>query len=66
MNKLDPEEQEIVDAFETGSLKSVPNLKAELKRHREYAAATFQKDSRINSPITFYYRRSIPTRTPAS
>ena len=47
MSKLDQEEKEILEAFERGELKSVPNKKAELKRHREYAAATFRKDKRI-------------------
>jgi hypothetical protein len=40
MSKLDQEEKEILEAFERGELKSVPNKEAELKRHREYAAAT--------------------------
>ena len=62
MKKLDPEEQEIVDAFESGSLKSVPNLKAELKRHKEYAAATFKKDSRISIRISSRDLRSIQKR----
>jgi len=62
MKKLDPEEQEIVDAFESGSLKSVPNLRSELKRHRESAVATFQKDSRINIRISSKDLRSIQKR----
>ncbi len=48
MPKLDKEEREILEAFERGELKSIPNKTAELKRHREYAAATFKKDSWIN------------------
>jgi hypothetical protein len=48
MSTLDQEEKEILEAFERGQLKSVPNNEAELKRHREYAAATFKKDKRIN------------------
>ena len=48
MPKLDKEEREILEAFEHGKLKSIPNKTAELKRHREYAAATFKKGSRIN------------------
>jgi len=48
MPKLDKEEREILEAFERGELKSIPNKTAEVMRHREYAAATFKKDSRIN------------------
>jgi hypothetical protein len=48
MSKLNQEEKEILEAFERGELKSVPNKEAELKRHREYAAATFRKDKHIN------------------
>jgi predicted DNA binding CopG/RHH family protein len=48
MPKLDKEEREILEAFERGELKSIPNKTTELKRHREYATATFKKDSRIN------------------
>lgn len=50
--KLDGEEQDILDAFENGSLKRVKNLRDELARHREIAAATFRKDSRINIRIS--------------
>ena len=49
--KLDQEEQEILDAFESGRLESIPNAKEEIKRHREYAAATLKKDKRINIRI---------------
>lgn len=52
MSKLDAEEQEVLDAFEAGKLKSVASRKGELKRHRAAAAATFLKDSRINIRIS--------------
>ena len=45
---LDKEEQEILDAFESGEMQSIPNAKEEIKKHRGYAAATFKKDKRIN------------------
>ena len=48
MAKLDKEEREILTAFERGELKSIPEKEAELKKHREYAAATFKQDQRIN------------------
>lgn len=52
MKKLDQEEKELLEAFESGALQSVANAKAELKQHRDYATATFQKDSRINIRIS--------------
>lgn len=58
MPKLDKEEREILEAFERGELKSIPHKAAELKRHKEYAAATFKKDSRINIRLA---RRDLDT-----
>ncbi len=49
--KLDEEEQEILNAFELGELKSVPNVKDEIEKHRQIATATFKKDKRINIRI---------------
>lgn len=49
MKKLDPEEKEILDAFEAGTLKRAANVKQEIKRHREYAAATLKNNSRKNT-----------------
>ncbi len=62
MKKLDAEEQEILDAFEAGTLKRSANAKAEIKRHREYAAATLQKDSRINIRLSSKDLRSLQKR----
>ena len=45
---LDEEEQEILDAFESGAIQPIPNAQEEMAKHREYAAATFRKDKRIN------------------
>lgn len=52
MKKLDLEEQEILEAFEAGTLTQVSNVESELKQHKEYATATFQKNSRINIRIS--------------
>jgi predicted DNA binding CopG/RHH family protein len=62
MSKLDQEEKEILEAFERGELKSVPNKEAELKLHREYAAATFRKDKRINIRISERDLRALQKR----
>ena len=52
MAQLTKEEREIVKAFEAGTLQSPPNRSAILKAHREYAAATFRKDRRVNVRIS--------------
>ena len=62
MSTLDQEEKEILEAFERGELKSVPNKEAELKRHREYAAATFRKDKRINIRVSERDLRALQKR----
>jgi predicted DNA binding CopG/RHH family protein len=62
MKKLDAEERELLEAFEAGALKSVGNAKAELKKHREYAVATFQKDSRINIRMSSKDLRALQKR----
>ena len=62
MKKLDPEERELLQAFEAGEFKPVANAKAALGRHKQYAAATFQKDSRINIRISSKDLRLIQKR----
>ena len=62
MKKLEPLEQEILDAFESGTLKRTAGAKGELKHHREYAASTFLKDSRINIRISSKDLRSLQKR----
>lgn len=50
--KLDKEEKEILKAYERGEFKSIPNLKKEIARYREYAKYTLQKNKRINIRIS--------------
>ena len=47
MSKLDPYELEVLEAYESGRLKSVAS-KAELQRMRAAATATAIKDKRVN------------------
>ena len=49
---LNKEEQEILDAFDSGEIQPIPNAKKEMKRHQEYAKETFKKDKRINIRLT--------------
>jgi predicted DNA binding CopG/RHH family protein len=48
MSKLDHEERELLEAFETGELKQAPHAENIQRRHQEYAEAMFKKDARIN------------------
>ena len=52
MSKLYQEEKQILEAFDRDQLKSIPDKEAQLERHKEYAAATFKKDKRINIRIS--------------
>ena len=62
MSKLDPEEKEILEAFERGKLKPVKNRSRELARHRKVAEATFTKNSRINIRISSKDLRALQKR----
>jgi predicted DNA binding CopG/RHH family protein len=48
MSKLDQEEREILEAFESGNVKRSKDAGDIQKRHQEYAKAMFRKDARIN------------------
>ncbi len=48
MSKLDREEREILEAFESGTLKRSEKAAGTQHRHQEYAEAMLKKDARIN------------------
>ena len=50
--KLNKEEKEILNAYEKGGFPSIPNVKKEIEKYREYAKATLQKNKRINIRIS--------------
>jgi predicted DNA binding CopG/RHH family protein len=52
MKKLDRYEREVVAGYEKAEPGSVPNLKREVARYREYAKATFRKNRRVNIRIS--------------
>lgn len=52
MVKLDREEQDLVESFESDEWRSVEGRTAQLERYREYARATFKKDRRVNIRIS--------------
>ncbi len=48
MKKLDAYEQDVLEAFDAGKLKSTSPSKTDLKRFKAAASATFIKDRRVN------------------
>jgi predicted DNA binding CopG/RHH family protein len=50
--KLDKEEQEILEAFDSGEMHSIKNIENEMEEHKKYASNTFKKDKRINIRLT--------------
>ena len=59
---LDDEERDLVESIERGEWKSVRNLKAEIKKHQEYARNTLKKDKRVNIRISARDLEAIQTR----
>jgi predicted DNA binding CopG/RHH family protein len=51
-NNLNKEEHEILESFEKGEWKSVPNLEKRKVDLRSYARATLRKDKRVNIRIS--------------
>jgi predicted DNA binding CopG/RHH family protein len=66
MSKLDPEEKEILEAFDGGKMKRVKNQPREIARHRKAATATFAKDSRINIRLSSKDLRALQKRALAA
>ncbi|KAA9131479.1 antitoxin [Marinihelvus fidelis] len=62
MSDLDNEEREILEAFESGSLKPSDNAKEIQTRHQAYAEAMLRKDARINIRISSRDLRGIQKR----
>lgn len=62
MTKLDKEEKEILSAFESGMLKKAKGSGLELRRHKQYAEATFKKDARINIRLSSRDLRALQAR----
>ncbi len=45
---LDDEERDILSSYESGEWKQIENKQQEVKKLKQYARATLQKDKRIN------------------
>jgi predicted DNA binding CopG/RHH family protein len=50
--QLDQEERDFLESYERGEWQSSENLESEAQRYREYARATFRKDTRVNIRIS--------------
>ena len=62
MSKLDQEEKEILEAFESGKLKPSENATEIQQRHKKYAEAMFRKDARINVRLSSKDLRGLQKR----
>jgi predicted DNA binding CopG/RHH family protein len=62
MSKLDKEEKEILKAFDEGKLRKSKGSGKEIERHKEYAQATFKKDTRINIRLSSRDLRALQAR----
>ncbi len=62
MIKLDQEEKEILEAFDSGNVKRAKNAGDTQKRHKEYAKAMLQKDARINIRLSSKDLRGLQKR----
>ena len=60
--KYDDEEQEILQAWEAGTLKPVTDMAEQAKAHRAAADATFKKDQRLNIRISSRDLKSLQAR----
>ena len=62
MSRLDSEEKEILEAFESGKLKKAKNAVEERETHKVIADATFKKDARINIRLSSRDLRALQAR----
>ena len=62
MNKLNPEEKEILEAFDSGKLKRTKGAGKLLQKHQAYAEAAFRKDARINIRLSSKDLRGLQKR----
>lgn len=50
--KMNEEDKKILEAYESVNFKSIPNVKKEISRYREYAKYALHKNKRINIRIS--------------
>lgn len=62
MNKLNSEEKEVLEAFESGKLRRVKGASEKIAEHQNAAEATFKKDARINIRLSSRDLRALQAR----
>ncbi len=62
MAKLNKEEKEILEAFDSGKLKRVRGGSGEIERYKEIAEATYKKDARINIRLSSRDLRALQAK----
>ena len=62
MSKLDSEEAEILEAFESGQLKRAEGASETISEHQKISEATFKKDARINIRLSSRDLRALQAR----
>jgi predicted DNA binding CopG/RHH family protein len=62
MIKLDQEEKDILEAFESGKVKRSKNATETQRRHKKYAEAMLRKDARINIRLSSKDLRGLQKR----
>ena len=50
--KIKKEEKELLDSVEREEWATIPDVREEVNRYKEYAQATFRKDKRVNIRIS--------------
>ena len=60
--RLDREEAELLDSYESEEWHSIDSPDADMERYQEYATATFKKDKRVNIRISSKDLMSIQQR----
>jgi len=50
--KIKKEEKDLLDSVEREEWVTIPDVREEVKRYKEYAQATFRKDKRVNIRIS--------------
>ena len=62
MARLNKEEKEILDAFDSGKLKRMRGASKEVERRKAYAEATYKKDARINIRLSSRDLRALQAK----
>lgn len=62
MSKRESEEDEILEAFDSGLLKRVQDAEKEIAQHRRVAEESFKRDARINIRLSSRDLRALQAR----